>query len=257
MKYSQLRRHKYCCFKYIILGITALFLASCSAFFEPDRGNAPRITPTGDAAVDAKAQAFLNVQMWSKSYEANPNSVINIIGYAKSLSDIGSETRAIKILSDGAAMYPKDAGIIRTHAKILSKQGLVGPALRKMQTALRYAPNDWQLYNDIGEIHSKMGEHSLAIDAFKRALKIEPNHPNIHTNMGVTYMFNKQLQLAEQHLVIAVNHPSATAKMRQNYAFVLGLQGKYAAARKMFLQDLPVAQVNANIEQIKQLNQQK
>lgn len=215
------------------------------------------IKPTGDPAIDRQAQAFRAVQLWSVAFEANPNDVINIIGYAKALSGIGSGARAIKVLDDGAAKYPNDPSILRTHAKILAKQGLVGPALRKMQTALKYAPNEWRLYNDVGELHSKMGEQSLAIDSFKHALKLNPDNPNIHTNMGVTYMFNKQLILAEKHLSIAVNHPKATAKMRQNYAFTLGLQGKYKAARKMFLQDLTVKQVDANIVQLKAINGDK
>lgn len=230
-----------------------MLLASCASL-NPDAANRAAMESTGDAAVDQQAQAFRAVQLWSAAYEANSNDVINIIGYAKALSGIGSETRAIKVLNDGAGKYPKDPSILRSHAKILSKQGLVGPALRKMQTALKYAPKEWRLYNDIGELHSKMGEQGLAIDSFKQALKLNPNNPNIHTNMGVTYMFNKQLILAEKHLGIAVNHPNATAKMRQNYAFTLGLQGKYKAARKMFLQDLTVEQVDANIVQLKTIN---
>ncbi len=235
----------------------SLLLSSCASLTNPANKAAPAIKSTGNAATDRQAQSFLNVQMWSKSYDADPNNVINIIGYSKALSGIGSETRAMKILTDGATKHPNDAGIIRTHAKLLSKQGLVGPALRKMQQALKYAPNDWHIYNDIGGLHSKMGEQALAVDSFRRALKLSPNNPSVHTNLGVTYMFNKQLNLAETHLAMAVKHPKATAKMRQNYAFTLGLQGKYDAARKMFLQDLPIAQVNANIAQLKQLNSQK
>lgn len=234
----------------------AMLLVSCTSFSSQTE-NPQRIKPTGNPAVDRQAQAFQNVRLWGKAYDADGNNIINIIGYAKALSGIGSEGRAIKVLEDGAAKYPKDAGIMRTHAKILSKHGLIGPALRKMQAALKHAPNEWRLYNDIGELHSKMGEQSLAIDAFKRALKLDPNNPNIHTNMGVTYMFNKQLILAEKHLNIAVSHPNATAKMRQNYAFTLGLQGKYKAARKMFLQDLTLKQVNSNIAQLKAINGDK
>ncbi|MBL1419243.1 MAG: tetratricopeptide repeat protein [Alphaproteobacteria bacterium] len=230
-----------------------MLLASCTSS-GPNAASEMALNSTGNPEVDRQAQAFRSVQLWSAAYEANSNDVINIIGYAKALSGIGSETRAIKVLDDGAVKYPKDPSILRSHAKILSKQGLVGPALRKMQAALKYAPNEWRLYNDIGELHSKMGEQSLAIDSFKRALKLNPNNPNIHTNMGVTYMFNKQLILAEKHLGIAIKHPNATAKMRQNYAFTLGLQGKYKAARKMFLQDLTLEQVNANIVQLKTIN---
>lgn len=235
---------------------SSLLLASCSTL--TGQAKAPSSPQSsGDAIVDLQAQAFSNVQMWGKAYEADGNSVINIIGYAKALSSIGSDTRAIKILGEGTIKHPNDAGIIRTHAKILSKKGLVGPALRKMQLAQKLAPNDWRIFNDIGELHSKMNEQSMAIASFKRALQLEPGHPNIHTNMGVTYMFNKQLTLAVKHLTIAVNHPNATPKMRQNLAFALGLQGKYDAARKMFLQDLPIAKVNANIAQLKALNAKK
>lgn len=251
-------RHIHSAFKklafYGVFGLSALLLANCST--SPST-KPPALESTGDAAVDKQVQAFKAVQLWNKAYEDKPNDVINIIGYAKALSNIGSETRAIKILTDGAEKHPKDPSIIRTHAKLLAKTGLVGPALRKMQLALKYAPNEWLLYNDIGELHSKMGEQSMAIDSFKRALKLNPNNPNVHTNMGVAYMLNKQLKLSEQHLSIAVKHPDATAKMRQNYAFTLGLQGKYNEARKMFLQDLPIAKADENIAQLKRLNGKK
>ncbi len=240
----------------ILLNI--LWLGGCSSNIfnnanSPLNDKRSEIKLTGDPVVDGQAKAFRNVQIWGDAYEADKTSLANIIGYAKALASIGSTSNATKILNDGAQIHKKSAEIIRVHAKILSSQGLVGPALRKLLVAVNYAPNDWRIYNDIGGLHSKMGEQKLAVASYTKAIKLSPNNPQIHTNLGVTYMMNKQLILAERHLAIAVKHTNATAKMRQNYAFILGLQGKYEQSKKIFMQDLPLNQVEANIAQIKKI----
>lgn len=255
-----LKHHSHRAMSVAVLLMLGGLLSNCVSSPQTDlpaQTTSKTLVSTGNAAVDQQAAAFQRVQLWSQAYEAKPQSVNNIIGYAKALSGIGSLTRATKILATGASLHPKSSEIIRAQAKLLSKQGLVGPALRKMQLAVQYSPKDWRIYNDMGSIHSKMNEETLAIDSFKQALKLAPQQPEIHTNLGVTYMLSKQLSLAEKHLAIAVKHADATAKMRQNYAFVLGLQGKYIAARKMFLQDLPLHKVNENIAQLKKINGDK
>ncbi|MCJ8323690.1 MAG: hypothetical protein HRU29_07720 [Rhizobiales bacterium] len=243
--------------RYWLIGAAMVVLSACTSVSNPSQQAQTQLVSTGDAATDQQAQAFRATQLWSDAYDAKPTDIVNILGYAKALASIGSDTRATKILTDGLLIYPNNSDILRAQAKALSKQGLVGPALRKMNLAIKNRPKDWRLYNDIGSIHSKMGEKTLALDSFKQALKLAPNEPSIQTNLGVTYMLDRQLILAEKHLAIAVNHPEATRQMRQNYAFVLGLQGKYILARKIFLKDLPLSQVDENIAQLKKINGDK
>ncbi|NRA87413.1 MAG: hypothetical protein HRU28_08460 [Rhizobiales bacterium] len=237
----------------IFAGSCFLLIASCASVSAPTNAN-KQFNPSSNNAIDQQANAFRNVQFWGKAYEADKKSSINIIGYAKALSGIGSQDRAIKILEIGSLEHPKDSAILRTYGNVLAKKGLVGPALRKLQTALKYSPNNWRLYNEIGGLHSKLSEHLLARDSFKRALKISPNNASIHTNMGLSYLLSKNLNLAEHHLSIAVSQPNATSRMRGNYALALGLQGKYKQARKVFLQDMTLAQTEANIFNLKKIN---
>lgn len=69
-----------------ILCASMVLLASCTTFSGPATQPVPTIKSTGDPLVDQQAQAFRNVQLWGRAHEADPKSVINIIGYAKALS---------------------------------------------------------------------------------------------------------------------------------------------------------------------------
>lgn len=257
---TRITNNKHIKLKFLSCGLI-LLLASCTSITQPTNAptynRAPIVKTTGNPIVDMQAQAFKNVQYWSAAYEQDPTNIDNILKYAKSLSGIGSDARATTILAQGAAAHPQNSEIIRAHAKLLSKKGLNGPALRKLQVALNYAPNDWRIYNDVGSLHGKMSEHTLAISSFNRALNLSPNNPNIHTNIGLTYIITKQLTKAEHHLGIAIRSPNATAKMRGNYALALGLQGKYDASRRMFLQDLTTAEADAYIKQFKKIHNEQ
>jgi Flp pilus assembly protein TadD len=58
---------------------------------------------------------------------------------------------------------------------------------------------------------------------------------------------------AEAHLRKAVAMPGATSKIRQNLAFVVGLEGRFNEAQTLFAAELPPDQVASNMAYIKSL----
>ena len=67
-------------------------------------------------------------------------------------------------------------------------------------------------------------------NSIRDALKIAPGEPSVLTNLGLSYALTKELPLAEDALRQASASPRADARVRENLALVLALEGKFAEA---------------------------
>ena len=98
-----------------------------------------------------------------------------------------------------------------------------------------------------------MGDHETARGYYEAALKIRPDEPSVLSNLGLSYALSRQLSKAEETLREAASQPAADARVRQNYALVLGLEGKFAEAEAVSRRDLSPADAAANIASIRQM----
>jgi Flp pilus assembly protein TadD len=92
-----------------------------------------------------------------------------------------------------------------------------------------------------------MGDHARAQQYYETALRILPNDPSVLSNLGLSYALAKRLSDAERTLNQAAGLPGADARVRQNLALVLGLQGKFAEAEAVLRRDFPPNEVAANM----------
>ena len=72
-----------------------------------------------------------------------------------------------------------------------------------------------------------MERHDQAQQAYREALKREPGRISTLSNYGLSLALSGRLTQAEEQLRLAVGAPGADARIRQNLALVLGLQGKF------------------------------
>ena len=82
---------------------------------------------------------------------------------------------------------------------------------------------------------------------YQQALVLAPGEPQVLNNLGMSYTLTGDLDKAETTLRQALNHPTATARVRQNLALVLGLKGKYKEAEAMATRDLSAEQAKENL----------
>ena len=84
-------------------------------------------------------------------------------------------------------------------------------------------------------------------------LKIAPNEADVLSNLGLSYALSKQLPMAETTLRLAVAQPGASARVRQNLALVLALEGKFAAAQSIAQRDMAPLQAAENVAAVRQM----
>ena len=111
-------------------------------------------------------------------------------------------------------------------------------------------------YADGGRIENWGGLRrfvSRAGSLYAQALLIAPNEASLEANMGLSFAMSNDLGQAEAHLRKAVTMQHATSQIRQNLALVVGLQGRFEEARKLFAAELPPEQVEANMSYVRAL----
>ena len=74
-----------------------------------------------------------------------------------------------------------------------------------------------------------------------------PEEPSVLSNLGLSYMLTRELPQAEETLRRAYANPRADARVRQNLALVVGLQGRFAEAETIAKGDLPADEAAANV----------
>ena len=108
-----------------------------------------------------------------------------------------------------------------------------------------------------GTAHDQMGHHDEARRYYESALKIVPGEPSVLSNLGLSYMLSKDLPKAEEALRQAYASGRADARVRQNLALVIGLQGRFAEAEQIVRADLPPDEAAANVAYLKQMLNRK
>ena len=112
---------------------------------------------------------------------------------------------------------------------------------------------DWRILSVQGTVLDQLGRHDEARQYYASALKIVPDEPSLLSNLGLSYALSKDLPKAEETLRRAYGRPGADARVRQNLALVVGLQGRFAEAQSIARADQPAEEAAANVPYLKQL----
>ena len=113
-------------------------------------------------------------------------------------------------------------------------------------------PN-WSVLSAQGSVADQMGDHAGAQGYYAAALKIKPDEPRVLSNLGLSYALDNQLSRAETTLLRASASPDADARVRQNYALVLALDGKFAEAQQVAERDLSPGDAAASVASIRSM----
>jgi Flp pilus assembly protein TadD len=112
---------------------------------------------------------------------------------------------------------------------------------------------DWRILSVQGTALDQMGRHEEARGYYASALKIMPGEPSVLSNLGLSYMLSRDLPKAEETLRQAYASTRADARVRQNLALVVGLQGRFAEAETIVKADLPPDEAAANVAYLKDM----
>jgi len=190
-------------------------------------------------------------------YQSNPGDSEAAIVYAKALRATGQRAQAVAVLQQTSMRNPHNMKLLGAYGRALADAGEYVEALDALERAHTPDNPDWRILNAQGAVLDQLGRHGEAQAHYSAALKIMPNEPSVLSNLGLSYLLEKNLKRAEFTLRKAVGQANASPKVRQNLALVVGLEGRYAEAEKIASADLPPAEADANVAYLRQMLSQK
>jgi Flp pilus assembly protein TadD len=193
------------------------------------------------------------VESLGEKYGADPSDVTVALRYAQALRATNQKPQAVAVLQQVALRNPKNNAVLAAYGKSLAEVGRFQEAAEVLQNAHTPARPDWRVLSAQGAVADQLGDHTRAQGFYEAALKIQPDDPVILSNLGLSYALGRQLPQAETTLRLAAAQPRADARVRQNLALVLGLQGKFSDAETVSRQDLSPEEAAANTTALRAL----
>jgi Flp pilus assembly protein TadD len=190
---------------------------------------------------------------WGKRYSANPTDRTAALSYAKGLRALTQYAQAVAVLQNLAIRYPEDQEVLGAYGKALADNGRLPEAAEVLAKAHTPDRPNWSILSSQGAVADQMGDHAAAQRFYIAALKIAPGEASVLSNLGLSYALARNLPLAEETLRQANASPGADARVRQNLALVLALQGKFAEAEQLERRDLSPADAAANVAAIRKM----
>jgi Flp pilus assembly protein TadD len=231
---------------WIGLASAAMPLAGCKDFGDVTGAiGASQALPTDDAGLRAYADR------WSKVYDSNPGEKVASINYARALRALTRYGEAASVMRAAAVKVPKDREVLAAYGKALADSAQFEQARDVLTRAYPPERPDWTIMSVQGSVEDRLGNHEAAQKFYLDALKIAPGEPAVLSNLGLSYALSKQLSLAEDSLRRAAASPRADARVRQNLALVLALEGNFAEAEEISRKDMSAEAAASNVAAIR------
>jgi Flp pilus assembly protein TadD len=220
-------------------------------------------TTTEPAATAAMASARTEtdwrreVAIWGERSRANPNDPVVAMNYAQALRNIGQRAQAVAVLEAASIQNANNMVLLGAYGRALADNGNFQQALDVLNRAHTPERPDWRVLSVQGAVLDQMGRPEEAQRYYTTALRIKPDEPSVLSNLGLSYALAKDLVQAEATLRRAAAGLRVDARVRQNLALVVALQGRFAEAETIAAADLPPEEAAANIAYLKQMMAQQ
>lgn len=235
--------------RFFAVGTLALTVSGCLGRSSP----ADVTGSIGAGGGGARAEAWRqHAAALGARYEANPSDPALAVAYARALRATDRSAQAVAVLQQAALRSPRSLEVLAAYGKALADAGRFGEAGEVLSRAHMPERPDWRILSAQGAVADQMGDHAGAQRYYEAALKIVPGEPAVLSNLGLSYALAKRLDDAERVLREAAQR-GPDARVRQNLALVLGLQGRFAEAEAILRQDLSPEEAAANVSAMRGL----
>lgn len=188
-----------------------------------------------------------------KRFEAEPGNPAVALTYARALRDLDQRAQAVAVLQQAALRNPQSMPLMGAYGKALADAGRLKEATEALSRAHTPERPDWRILSALGAVADQSGDFEGAQRYYETALRIVPGEPSILSNQGLSFALAKRLREGETILRMAANHPRADARVRQNLALVLGLEGKFAESESVLRQDMAPADAAKTVSGFKRM----
>lgn len=234
-----------------IAALTAsLLLGACAQVGGDDSGGLfSALTPdTSQPAASQAASATPQeaTEYWGKKYSENPRDLDAALAYAQNLKVTGRKREALAILQQASLIHGADKRLAADYGRLALDLDQIGVAKKLLEVADDPTAPNWRIILARGTALAKEGSYREAISFYERANALNPGHPSVLNNLALAYTMSGEPERGETLLRQATSAGADNAKVRQNLALVLGLQGKYDEATQMASVDLAPGEAQAN-----------
>lgn len=190
---------------------------------------------------------------WERIYGANPGEKYASINYARALRALSRYKEAEAVMQHAAVKTPKDFEVLGEYGKALADNGELQQSRDVLSRSYPADRPNWDFLSVQGSVSDRLDDHLRAQQYYNEALKIQPDEPSVLSNLGLSYALSKQLDLADETLRHAAALPRADARVRQNFALVLALEGKFSEADAISRRDMAPDEAARNVEAIRDM----
>lgn len=213
---------------------------------------APEAAQQQAAAPAPPADPRRATEYWGEQYSKNPRDLDAALSYAQNLTALGQKREALAVLQQAAIIHGQDRRLARDYGRLALDLDQISLAKKLLAVADDPANPDWRVILARGTAHAKEGSYREAIGFYERARALQPNHPSVLNNLALAYTMAGDAEQGEA-LLRQAKADGGDARVRQNLALVLGLQGKYDEATQIASADLQAADAQANTALLKQM----
>lgn len=188
---------------------------------------------------------------WGKLYAEKPGEKYASINYAHALRALTRYKEAVAVMQTAAVKASRDFVVLGEYGKALADNGDLNQARDVLGRSYRPDRPVWQIMSVQGSVADRLEDHAGAQQFYTAALKIVPDEPSVLSNLGLSYALSKNLAQAEETLRFAAQQPKADARVRQNLALVLALEGKFREAEDASAKDMSREDAARNVAGIR------
>jgi Flp pilus assembly protein TadD len=215
------------------------------------------LTSKAEVSPSSDADPRRAVDLYGERYRANPKDPDAALSYGQALRATGQRAQAAAVLERATIAHPGNKALLAGYGRALADNGNFQQAFDVLTRAHSPDNPDWRILSVQGTVLDQLGRHDEARSYYASALKIVPDEPSVLSNLGLSYVLSKDLPKAEETLRRAYASARADARVRQNLALVIGLQGRFADAETIVKADLPPEEAAANVAYLKQMLSRK
>jgi Flp pilus assembly protein TadD len=234
-----------------VTAILAVHLGGCQTMSDITGSISAKAEPNPEA--DSRRA----VEVYGERYRTNPKDADTALAYGSALRANGQRAQAAAVLEQATISHPGNKALLAAYGRALADNGNFQQAFDVLSKAHTPDNPDWRILSVQGTALDQLGRHDEARRYYVSALKIVPGEPSVLSNLGLSYMLSKDLPKAEETLRQAYASTRADARVRQNLALVIGLQGRFAEAETIVKADLPPDEAAANVAYLKQMLSRK
>jgi Flp pilus assembly protein TadD len=171
---------------------------------------------------------------WGQEYAKRPTALEPALSYARNLKALGEKQKALDVLQRAGSVHDGNRELAGEYGRLALDLDQVQVAARMLAIADDPTKPDWKVISARGTVLAKQGQYKQAIPFYERALALSQNQSSVLNNLAMAHAMGGDPKKAEELLHQAAATPGGnTAKVKQNLALVLGLQGRYDEAKQL------------------------